>query len=398
MEGKQDALMSKYQSRESTQRLKILSSDVNKNLAIKKDQTSKPKGISSSLPEPKSAQQLCDLLKEITTSKEWDKLLANHFIQLVVNPRKQYQLDEKQKQSLVKSILECPSRYRALVHLLILSRNFISEDVLYTLDGVTAEIIDFVKSELELEPRIESTLLKIQGDEVLFDWLREKLKEEKESLPKKLDLIRNLISYLVGSGEIVVISSRLDIIIEAFSGCNYLQQYSKEEITLEKVARNRVKAVVELFGLDKPSNTESERLALFGSSAYNLVIYHKAKISQLIKELEQERQTSHKKDGRITDLETKCGELEDEISQTRSDLKYKQNRLEQEEKLYEQLKSSSTAKISQQKNFALSQIKIRIEHDLQKLERCFNSETDSFAQNLQMGIEIINDIRARLSE
>lgn len=298
----------------------------------------------------------------------------------------------------MKSILKCPSKYRALVHLLILSKNFISQDGLRTLDIIDTKIIDFVKDELELEARIEGTLLKVQGDEVLLDWLRGRLKAEKEGLPKKLDFIRNLISYLIGAGETVAISSRLDIIIEAFSDSNYLQKYDKQAITLENVARNRVKAVVNLFGLDKPTNTESERLILFGSAAHNLVVCQADEISQLRKNFENERQTGHKKDERIIDLESKCRELEDEITRIRGELKHKQDRLEQEEKLYEQLKSSSTAKISQQRNSALSQIKSRIEHDLQKLERCFNGEANSFTQNSQMGLEIINDIRDRLSD
>jgi hypothetical protein len=389
--------MTEYQSRELNQRSKTPSSEANKKPVKKKDKTSQSRETSSSLPEPQSAQELCDRLQEMTKKEEWDKSLAEHFIQLVVNPQRQYQLDDKQKQSLVKSILECPSKYRALVHLLILSKNFISQNGLCTLDDISTRIIDFVKDELELESRIEGTLLKVQGDEVLLDWLRKRLRAEKEGLPKKLDLIRNLISYLIGVGEIVAISSRLDIIIEAFSDSNYLQQYVKQAITLEKVARNRVKAVVDLFGLDKPTNTESERLVLFGSSAHSLVVCQVDEISQLRKNFENEIQTSHKKDERITGLESKCRELEDEITRIRSELKHRQDRLEQEEKLYEQLKFSSTAKINQQRNSALSQMKSRIEHDLQKLERCFNGEANSFAQNSQMGLEIINDIRNRLS-
>jgi len=390
--------MTEYQSRESNQRSKNLSSEASRNAAKKKDKTSKSGRTSSSLPEPQSAQELCDQLRDIAQKEEWDKPLAEHFIQLVVNPKKQYQLDNRQKQSLMNSILACPSKYRALVHLLILSRNFASQGGLRTLDGIATKIIDFAKDELALESRIEGTLLKVQGDEVLLNWLKERLKVKKESLSQKLDLIRNLISYLVGAGETIAISSRLDIIIEAFADSNYLQQYAGKAITLEKIAQNRVKAVVDLFGLDKPTTTESERLILFGSSAHNLLVYQVEEISQLRENFENERETSRKKDKRIIDLESRYRELENEIIQVRKELDHEQDKLKQEKILYEQLKASSTAKISQQRNFALSQMRSRLEHELQKLERCFNCEADAFAQNSQMGIKIINKIRDRLSE
>jgi len=390
--------MTEYQSRESNQRSKNLSSEASRNAAKKKDKTSKSGRTSSSLPEPQSAQELCDQLRDIAQKEEWDKPLAEHFIQLVVNPKKQYQLDNRQKQSLMNSILACPSKYRALVHLLILSRNFVSQGGLRTLDGIATKIIDFAKDELALESRIEGTLLKVQGDEVLLNWLKERLKVKKESLSQKLDLIRNLISYLVGAGETIAISSRLDIIIEAFADSNYLQQYAGKAITLEKIAKNRVKAVVDLFGLDKPTTTESERLILFGSSAHNLLVYQVDEISQLRENFENERKTSRKKDKRIIDLESRYRELENEITQVRKELDHEQDKLKQEKILYEQLRASSTAKISQQRNFALSQMKSRIEHELQKLERCFNSKGNSFAENSQVGLEIINDIKDRLSE
>jgi len=394
--------MAEYQSREPNQRSKTLSSESSEanrnNPDKKKNKTSKSGRTSSSLPEPQSAQELCDQLRDIAQKEEWDKSLAEHFIQLVVNPKKQYQLDDRQKESLVDSILACPSKYRTLVHLLILSKNFVSQDRLHNLDGITTKIRDFVKDELALESRIEGTLLKVQGDKFLLDWLKERLKVKKESLPQKLDLIRNLISYLVGAGETIAISSRLDIIIEAFADSNYLQQYARKAITLEKITQNRVKAVVDLFGLDKPTTTESERLILFGSLSHNLVVYQSEEIFQLRENFDNERQTSHKKDKRITDLESRCRELEDEIAQIKRELGHQQDRLKEEKKLYDQLKASSTAKISQQRNFVLNQMKSRIEHELQKLERCFNSEADSFAQNSQTGLEIINDIRNRLSE
>jgi len=398
LEWRQVPLMVEEQSKKSSHRPNPLSLERERKLAETKAKTSQSRKTSSSWLEPKSAQELCDQLREMVQKKEWDKSLSEHFIHVVVNSKKQYQLNSKQKSSLVDSILECPLKYRALVHVSILSKNFISQNGLRTLDGVTTKIINFIKGELALESRIEDTLLKVQGDELLLDWLKKKLKVKAESLPKKLDLIRNLISYLIGAGETIAISSRLDIILEAFTDSNYLQQYFRKEITLEEITQHRIKAIVDLFGLDKPTNTESERLILFGNSIHNLFVYQVDTISQLRDNFENERQTSHKKDKRITDLENRYRELENEITQIRKELEYEQDKLKQEKILYEQLKASSAAKISQQRNSALSQMKNRIEHELQKLERCFNAKADSFAENSQMGLEIINDIKDRLSE
>ncbi|NJL90041.1 MAG: HAD-IG family 5'-nucleotidase [Coleofasciculaceae cyanobacterium SM2_1_6] len=386
------------QSRNSSHRPTPSSAEGERKLAEKKAKTYQSRTTSSSWLEPKSAQELCDQLRGMVQKKEWDKSLAEHFIQIVVNPKKQYQLNSAQKSSVLDSILKCPSKYRALVHLLILSENFNSQNKLHTLDGIAAGIIAFVKDELELESRIEANLLKIQGNEVLLDWLKKKLKVKEESLFKKLDLIRNLISYLIGAGETIAISSRLDIILEAFADSNYLRQYTEKAITLEKVTQHRVKAIVDLFCLDKPTTTEPERLILFGSSVHNLFVYQLDEISQLRDNFENERQTSHKKDKRITDLESRCKELENEIVQTKKELEHEQDELKQEKIIYEQLKASSIAKISQQRNSALNEVRSRIEHELQKLERCFNGKADSFAENSKMGLKIIGKIRDRLSD
>lgn len=80
-------------------------------------------------------------------------------------------------------------------------------------------------------------------------------------------------------------------------------------------------------------------------------------------------------------------ELEQENARLRAEL-------EQERIFYAQLKESSTAKISQQRSFVLNEVRGRIEHELVKLERCLDGKGD---ENSQVGLEIIQDIKDRLS-
>ena len=83
-------------------------------------------------------------------------------------------------------------------------------------------------------------------------------------------------------------------------------------------------------------------------------------------------------------------QLEQENTQLREEL-------EQEKAYYAFLKESSTAKISQQRNCVLAEVTTRIEHELLKLERCFNGKADSFAENSKMGLRIIGKIKDKIS-
>ena len=73
--------------------------------------------------EPKSSQDLCEAVKQISNQTSWNKSLAERFTAIILNPKRQYQLDNTQKQILINSILGCPSEYKALIHFLLLSKN-----------------------------------------------------------------------------------------------------------------------------------------------------------------------------------------------------------------------------------------------------------------------------------
>lgn len=390
--------MNENQSTEPKPSVKLTSSDKKNIQSKKKAEISNLQKVQLNISEPKSAQDLCEKLQSLSCHPKWDKSLADSFTQMVVNPKRQYQLDTKQKETLVNSILNCPEKYRALVHLWILSKDFISPSGLRTINGITSEIIDFIKGKLQLEPRIDGTLLKIQGDEVLLDWLKEKLINKEKSSAEKLDFVRNLIAYLVGAGESRAISTRLDIILTAFTNSNCLQQSPREAITLDKTIKSRVKAVSELFSLGKPSTDESQRLILFGSYSQVLAIQQMNEIDQLNENLQKEKKIRCDKEQEIEALKAHCQKLEEQLIGVKEALEHEQANLNHEKTLYEQLKTSSTAKISQQRNSVLNQMRSRIEHELQKLERCFTGKAESFHENSEIGLEIIDDIKKRLSE
>ncbi len=354
--------------------------------------------LRTAISKTQSAKELCNQLQELSKQTKWNKSIAEKFVSMIVNPERQYQLDVIQSQILINSIFDCPKEYQSLVNLLILSKNFVSPNGLRTLDSVKHEIIDFVKNELDLEPRIDRILLKSQGDQILFEWIKQMFKNMEENPSKKLDFARNIISYLIGAGDLIDISTRLDIILGAFVKSNYLYQHTENPISIDKTVSCRVKAITELFSSEKPSTNEAKRLILFGGYSQILAVQQMNEVIQLSESLQREKKICFEKNQEVVHLQTRCQILEDQLKESSKKLESATADLESEKELYDRLKASSATKISQQKNSAVNTIRNRIEHELQKLERCFNGNVDSFHENSEIGREIINDIRERLSD
>ena len=361
---------------------------------------------SNPVKEPRSAQELCEQLKQLAQQPNWKSETAERFISLIVNPNRQYQLDRQQRDTLAEAIITCPQQYRATVHLAIVAANFTTQKQLKTLDGIIDTISAFISESFDKEHRIKETLLKAQGEQVLPNLLQEKLNpkeaEKKTVNPnavavKKLDWVRNLISILICEGEPSAISSRLNMILEAFANSNHYQKIIKEPLDSDIDIKFRVKAVVELFKLAKPNATEAERLLLYGANAQRLATQQVDEIAHLEDNLQKERDLRRQRESDIEQLEQQYKELKQQLTDAEKNLEQKQSDLDHERKLYEQLETSSKAKISQQREAALSQVRNRLEHELQKLERCFSSSAESFHENSQIGMRIINKIREQLS-
>lgn len=445
MEQRQESTMAESSSQGYNSKTSPTSRRESDNIFKTSIQTTESKKTLPPANEPCSGQDLCDQLSQLVQKPKWDKETAERFINLIINPNRQYQLDTKQKRSLEDAILSCPTEYCSTVHLTIVTANFIAPKGLRTLDNIIPRIERFVREVLELQPQIENALLKAQGDRVLLEWLKEKLNSQdskqdlvgkkvnsktivnkqpeptslrepagsnsktnssdkkstvlgkKETLAKRVDLVRNLITLLICQGEVLVISSRMNLILEAFADSNHLQQITKTLPNPETDIQYRVKAVSELFKLVNPTATEAARLLLYGASAQILASQQVDEIAQLNGSLQKERELRHQKEHHIEQLKAHCNQLKQELINAQRNLEQSHIELDNEKKLYEQLKNSSTVKISQQRNAALSQVTNRIKHELQKLERCFNGNSDSFLVNSQIGIKIINKIREQLS-
>ena len=346
--------------------------------------------------QPKSSQDLCEAVKQISIQPSWNKSLAERFTAIILNPKRQYQLDNMQKEILIKYVLGCSLEYKALIHFLLLSKNFTSINGLRTLDGITDEIVDFIQSELDLEPRINSVLLNNQGDQVLFNWLKEKLADKEETLAQKLDFIRNLISYLICKADFSVVSTRIDIILSAFADGSLLNNQIENTTSLDKIVKDRVKAVTELFSLEKPTTNEAKRLTLFGGYSQALAIQKMNEVYQLDESYQREKKVRLEAEQEVSRLKTSCQQLEDELIKYKKDLIQEQENLEHQKKLYIYLKSSSELEISQQKNSVLNQFQNRLEHELNKLERCFINP-ENLQTNARIALKIIGTIRSELA-
>lgn len=346
--------------------------------------------------EPKSSQDLCEAVKQISIQPTWNKSLAERFTAIILNPKRQYQLDNMQKQMLTKCVLGCPSEYRALIHFSLLSKNFTSINGLRTLDGITDEIVGFIQSELDLEPRINSVLLNNQGNQVLFKWLKDKLADKEETLAQKLDFIRNLISYLICKADFPVVSTRIDIVLSAFADGSLLDNQLENTSLLDKIVKDRVKAITDLFTLEKPTTNEAKRLTLFGVYSQALAIQKMDEVDQLDKSYQREKKIRLETEQEVSRLKTYCQKLEDELIKHKKDLIEEQENLEHQKKLYAYLKSSSELEISQQKNAVLNQVQNRLEHELDKLERCFINP-ENLQANARIALKIIGTIKSELA-
>lgn len=369
-------------------------------------QGSQSSKASNPVKEPRSAQELCEHLKQLAQQPNWKSETAERFIGLIINPNRQYQLETQQRENLAEAIINCHQEYRATVHLAIVAANFTTQKSLNTLDKVIPRISAFISESFDQEPRIKETLLKAQGDDVLPKLLKEKLnpKETKQNpvnkkgvSVKQIDWVRNLISLLICEGEPAARSSRLNMILEAFANSKHYQKIIKEPLDSESDLKFRVKAIAELFKLAKPNATEAERLLLYGANAQRLATQQIQEIANLKDSLEKEGDLRSQREYYIEQLEQRCKDLKQQLADTAKNIEQKQSNIDQERKLYEQLETSSKAKISQQREAALSQVRNRLEHELQKLERCFSGSAESFQETRQIGMRIINKIREQLS-
>jgi len=357
--------------------------------------------------EPRSTQDLCELLNKLVQNPGWNIEIAERFIHLITNDKKQFQLDAQQQDSVIKAIINCPMKYRAIVHLAIVAANFTSEKGLRTLDGIITRISSFINELLDLKAGIKENILKNLGDKQVSQFIKEnvntkdakqKHENQKEEEDKKFDFFRNLISLLICEGDASAIATRLNLILEVAADSNHYQQLTGVALKPENDIKNRVKAVAELFKLAKPNATEAKRLLLYGSHAQILASKQSQEIADLRDNLQIERDIRKQREDYIAQLEKQCQELKQQLLDTEKKLEKRQTDIEQERELYAQLETSSQAKISQQREAALSQVRNRIEHELNKLERCLSGSGESFQENSQIGLRIIKKIREQFTE
>ena len=312
-----------------------------------------------------SAKDLCQELQKLSKETKWNKSIAKRFVDLTIKLKEQgLVLDDGQRKSAIDSIKNCPEDYQALVILKIVVKNFVSSAKTETLDNIIPEIINFiVEDKLKLKAYDKGELPKLEKNN-LVDWLEKELSsiDKKE----KLDFIRYFFVYSIATKKI------------------------------PKLTSNEL-SIAELLSDNKSSIIEVERLIRFEINNQTLISQQTQKITQLDASLVKEQKISSQRKHKIDELESHCQTLKQNLEKTNTKLEEVKTTLEQEKILYDQLKSSSTAKISQQRNSALSQVKSRLDHELDKLERFFNSDSDSFQTNRRLGLKIINKIREQLS-
>lgn len=356
--------------------------------------------------EVRSAEDLCEQLNKLVQQTEWKIETAERFISLIINTNKQFQLNIQQQNKVVTAILNCPLKYRAIVHLAIVAANFTSDNGLRTLDEISPKIITFISQSLDLKEGIQENILKNLGDKQVFQFIKEKiinLDKSQKSLKvkeddKKLDFLRDLISLLIFEGEVSAIASRMNIILEVLSDSNYYQQLTKSQPKQESDIKNRVKAVAELFKLAKPSASEAKRLLLYGSHPQIIASQQGQEISALRENLQKEQELRKQREDYTLQLEQECQELKRQIIDAEKKLEQSQNDIEHQRELYVQLKTSSRVKISQEREATLSNVRNRLDHELNKLERCLTGATDNFQENSQIGLRIIKKIREQITE
>jgi len=358
----------------------------------------KSKDLVLKIDEPKSDQDLCDKLQALIKIEKWTKPIAERFIQLLTNPERQYQLSTKLRETLIQALMDCPLPYRSLVHLAVLSKHFLAKNGLHTLDGISDKMQSLLRNEMELSPNVAEALLNIKSDRVVTDWLKNQLNTKEKKQSDKLDLVRNLISYLLLTGDHTLIANKIDIILAVFTGSNYLKSCADNKISLKETLPHRIEAILQLFCLDKPTTTESDRLILFGGYSHVVAKQQSDEIILLQDDLRREREKRAKDMQKIEALENQCKILEAQVQKVQQDRVELQNELDRERILYDQLDASSKAETTQKVNAERSKIKNRVLHELQKLERCFQGKPEFFSENSQMGLEIITELKQRLSQ
>lgn len=367
---------------------------------------SHPQKKLKSIPEIRSNDDLCNQLNKLVKQTNWKVETAELFINIITNNKKQFQLDVQQQTLVTKAILECPIKYSAIVHLAIVSANFYAENGLRTLDGIVSKIGDFISENLALTDGLKENILRNKGDNKVSQFIKEQVNAKEitqtsiknQEVEQKFDFLRNLISLLICQGETSAIASRLNLILEVLSDSNYYQQLTNTQPKLESDIKNRVKVVVELFQLTKPSTIEAKRLLLYGSCSQLLANQQVQEINYLQNTLQSERKSRKEIDDYVSQLEQEREALKQRLADANNQLEKRQNDIEQERELYAQLKTSSEVKISQEREATLYNINNRLEHELNKLERCLNGSADSFEENSQIGLRIIKKIREQLTE
>ncbi|KYC39824.1 hypothetical protein WA1_28030 [Scytonema hofmannii PCC 7110] len=288
------------------------------------------------VPQPRSAEELYELLNKLVQQPEWKIETAERFINLIINSEKQFQLDVQQQDRVVRAIINCPMKYRAIIHLAIVAANFSSEDGLRTLDGIIPEIRHFISESLDLKNGIQDNILKNLGDKQVFQFIKEKVKvkddKQKSSKEKeddtKFDFLRNLTSLLICQGEASAIASRLNIILEVLADSSHYQQLTKAQPKPESDIKNRVKVVAELFKLAKPNATEAKRLLLYGTHAQIIATQQSQEIIDLQDSLQTERNLRKHKEDYISQLEQQCQDLKQQLIDAEKKLEQRQTDIE----------------------------------------------------------------------
>jgi hypothetical protein len=334
--------------------------------------------------EVRSADDLCKRLNELLQKPEWNTETADQFINLIINTKKQFNLDAQQQDKVVTAIINCPLKYRAIVHLAIIYANYSSETGIRTLDKIIPRINSFISESLELEEGIKENILKNLGEKRVIQFIKERVNA-------KNDFLRNLIALLIFQGEESAIASRLNIILDILANSNHYEKLTASQLDSNIDLKNRVKAVVEIFQLAKPNANEAKRLLLYGTHAQIISSQQGQKIARLKESLDREQKLCEQKENEISQLKQQCQVLNQKLVDI-------EKTLEQERELYAQLETSSQIQISQQRETTLNKVRNRIEHELNKLERCLNSSGDSFQENSQIGLRIIQRIREQLTE
>lgn len=308
------------------------------------------------------------------------------FIDLIINPDRQYQLRAEQQEMLTSAISTCPFDYRSLVHFTIVYANSKHPKSLYTLNEIIAKIKKYIIDDLKKEYKIDNFSI-LENRDDLKQWFSNHKIQNKI---QKLTLCRNICTIIILENK--PLNDYIDLILEFFSDFNSLETFQSVNLI-----QHKVKAIINFFKLYEPTTSEAERLLLYGSYSHQEIQQYKTKIVELELQITRFKESLQETRNICQEKNDKITQLQQELTQTKDDLDQIQTELEKEHQLYQQLDSTSQAKVSQEKNATINQIANRIEHELKKLERCFNSKNlEKFAENKAIGLKIIEKIKNQL--